>query len=276
MIGDGRLSAAVSVQNNPGKWETALIQQEGPIAYVESTTLGIRDIFDEDRTRFVLLSADESQEQTAAVITELAQAVSVPGEPDTVDSIIALHHTAQRLLVPLDVVVPFAEELTPCLPKERLEARRSFRHLISFIQAVALLHQFQRQRDDQGRIIAVLQDYDIVREYLTGPLARSLGCGLTPGAAALLEVAEDIGESFTVGKAATETHRSYNTARSRIKELVAAGQLVRVAQSKGRAPAKYAMATDPPPLSGLILPELKLPESTKNNPVLLEAVEDKT
>ena len=276
MIGDGRLSSLVTVQDKPGKWSADEIQQEGPIAYVECTTLGIREINDEDRTRFVLLSVDESLQQTKAVIRELAKAASNPGDPDEADSIVALHHTIQRLLQPLQVVVPFADELTECLPAEPLEARRSFGHLIGYIMAVALLHQFQRQRGDQGRIIAVQQDYDIVREQLTGPLAHSLGCGLTTGAAALLEVVKAMGGSFTVSQAATKAHRSENTARSRLKELAGAGQLIQAVQARGRLPAQYSMATDPPPLNGLILPELELTENRKNDLVLLAGVADNT
>ena len=275
MIGDGRLSAAVSVQNRPGQWDTAVIQQEGPIAYVESTTLGIRDIFDEDRTRFVMLSVNESLEQTEAVIKELARKAANPGEPDSFDSVVALHHTVQRLLRPLEVIVPFADELRWCLPKEALEVRRSFGHLISYIEAVALLYQYQRQKNEQGRIIAVPQDYEVVKKHLTGPLARSLGCGLTAGAEALLEKVKAISGSFTAGHAAAEAHCSDNTARARIRELVAAGQLELVAEGKGRTPTKYSVVTDPPPLSGLILPELGALQTIKNSSLLSVSIEDK-
>lgn len=48
MIGDGKLSVVVTVQIKAGNWETVTIEQPGPIAYVESTTLGLHQIFDED------------------------------------------------------------------------------------------------------------------------------------------------------------------------------------------------------------------------------------
>ena len=82
--------------------------------------------------------------------------------------------------------------------------------------------------------------------------------------------------SFTVGQAATKAQCSDSTARSRIRELEVAGQLVLVVQSKGRTPAEYSIATDPPPLSGLILSELGTLQSKDSSPILLAGVEDKT
>jgi hypothetical protein len=270
--------AEVGEQARPlgrANWETVQIQQEGPIAYVESTTLGLKEIFDEDRTRFVLLAADESQMQTSAVVAELARSASRPDDPDVPDSVIALHHTAQRLLRPVDVIVPFADQLAGAFPTEKLEVRRTFGQMLSFIQAVALLHQYQREQDGAGRIIAVPSDYDVVRDRLTGPLGRGLGYALTPGAVAMLQCAKGIAGEFTVSDAARKAVCSDSTARGRLRELEGAGQVEKTQEGRGRAPAKYVLAQSPPPLHGLVLPELGqgpapgasvVPESAANKP----------
>jgi len=166
MISDGMLSSLVSAAQTSGPHQTVHVQQKGPIAYIESTTLGVRDIFDEDRTRFIILCSDERIEQSRAIVERMAASVSKVHDPDRADSTIALHHTAQRLLQSIGVVIPFANKLRDCLPIERIEVRRTFGHLISLIQAVALLHQFQRERNQNGQIIATLDDYDVVRQYL--------------------------------------------------------------------------------------------------------------
>ena len=53
------------------------------------------------------------------------------------------------------VVIPFAEQIAERFDVERVEARRAFPHLMSMIQASALLHQYQRQdrrrRPDRGQ-----------------------------------------------------------------------------------------------------------------------------
>jgi hypothetical protein len=256
MISDGRLSVLVTTPQKAGPSQAVHIEQKGPIAYVESTTLGIQDIFNEDRTRFILLCADEGTDQSRAIIDKIAKSVSSPGNPDTPDSVIALHHTTQRLLQPLDVVIPFAMELRDCLPVERVEVRRTFGHLISLIQAVALLYQFQRGKNEHGQILATPDDYAIVRKYLIRPLATSLGHVLTPGAQALLDVVKSMGE-FAPSEVEGSVPYGIGTVRSRIRELVSAGQVIQTQEAKGRSPAKYKVVENPPVLHGLILPELK-------------------
>lgn len=59
MLSDGRLSTLVTTSQNRGPHKTVHIEQEGPIAYVESTTLGIKEISNEDQTRFILLCSNE-------------------------------------------------------------------------------------------------------------------------------------------------------------------------------------------------------------------------
>lgn len=275
MISDGRLSALVSASQKTGPYQTVHIEQEGPIAYVESTTLGVQEIFNEDRTRFLLLCSDEGNNQTKAIIDKIARSVSEPTDTNTPDSIIALHNTVQRLLQPNDVVIPFAGELRDCLPTERIEVRRTFGHLMALIQAVALLYQYQRPKNEYGQVIATLQDYDIVRKYLARPLATSLGCVLTPGAESLLHVLKTM-DYFTVTNVAAKVSPSINTVRARVKELLAAGRIVQTEEAKGRAPAKYWVDVDAPALHGLILPELSFGKNKKSFVNTPETVGDKT
>ena len=257
MISDGKLSAAIAVKGNNNRYETVEIHQDGPIAYVESTTLGISQIFDEDRTRCLLLSSDESQDQTAAVVRQLAHAATGERDGDTPDSVIALHHAAQRLLEAGDVVVPFAGTLAKGFPVHRLEVRRTFTHLLSLVKAVALLHQYQRDKDDQGRIIATPSDYDVVRSRLVEPLGRSLGCELTAGAKQIWEILADWSGEFTVSDVTAKVDYCDNTVRGRFKELIARGQIVKLSESRGQKGASYAVAEDRPALTGLALPEIK-------------------
>jgi hypothetical protein len=208
------------------------------------------------------LSSDERVAQTKSIIDKIARLASAPGDPDTPDSILALHHAAQRLLRPLDVVIPFAPQLKDCLPLERIEVRRTFGHLMSLIRTVALLFQKQRQSTN-GQIIAQIDDYEVVRRYLIGPLATSLGRALTPGAEALLDVVADMDE-FTVYDVEFKVPYGIGTVRSRVRELLAAGQVRQTEQARGRSAAKHAVVKDAPALHGLVLPELQS-ESNRNS-----------
>src|SRR5262249_22984061 len=66
MLSSGRLSKLMPVKGEGGLIETRLIEQDGPIAYVETTTL--TRIFDEDVNRCLLLNTDEQPEQTKKII----------------------------------------------------------------------------------------------------------------------------------------------------------------------------------------------------------------
>jgi len=256
MLADGKLSTVVTVCQHKGPPEAVHIQQDGPIAYVESTTLGVKQIFDEDRTRFLLLCPDESKNQTKAIIDKIAKSNSAPDDPDRADSIIALHNTIQRLLEPVEVVVPFAGDLVSSMPVERVEARRTWTHLISMICASAVLHQKQRDRDPHNRVIAAVEDYNVVRKYLIQPLATALGKTLTPGAREILDVLSNLEGPFTIQEVIGNVPWSENTIRARVRELVGAGQVRIVDHGAGRNPAKYELVEDAPPLEGFKLPDL--------------------
>ncbi|MGD0572294.1 MAG: hypothetical protein ABSB11_04670 [Sedimentisphaerales bacterium] len=259
MISDGVLRIAVCGKDGSGNIVTHHVEQPGPIAYVESTTLGTGEIFDEDRTRFLFLCCDESELQSKAIIARLAADAAKPKLNEELESIIALHHTAQRLLKAKDVVIPFAQELTDAIPCRRPESRRAFGHLLNLIRATALLHQYQRKTDGAGRIIATVDDYDVIRKYLSEPIGRGMGVVLTSGADSLLEAIKehyDINERFTAADLKEKTGMG-RVVYDRIKELRHHGYLKLAEAGAGNVAAKYELNPMPDGAIGLVLPELK-------------------
>lgn len=255
LISDGRLVVCRSVKAD-GEWVTARIVQQGPVAFIESTTLSPAQIIDEDWNRRLILNADESSQQTARIIEAYARQVANPPDQGVLDGIIAVHHTSQRLLKQLPVVIPFSSEIGHHFPTERIEARRAIAHCLSLIQTVALLHQYQREQDAHGRLIASEDDYDIVRALFLKPLGRTLKRSLTHGALQLLEfLRQDTGE-FTVRDMVAITQLATNTVGGRLRELLDAGQVLVTAQGAGRRPCRYILSPTPPPLHGLMLPPL--------------------
>ena len=121
---------------------TRRVHQEGPIAYVESTT--ITNVFDEDANRCILLNTDEQPTQTRRILRRLASGYSGTAAEAETKAIVEKHWAMQRMLKGAAVVVPFAERLAEMLDDSRVEIRRAFPHLVSTIQASALLHQKQR------------------------------------------------------------------------------------------------------------------------------------
>jgi hypothetical protein len=259
MISDGVLRIMVTGKDGSGNMTTHHIEQPGPIAYAESTTLGISGIFDEDKTRFLFLCCDESEAQSKRIIERLATESQSPMKQQKIDSIISLHHTVQRLLKPYNIAIPFANQLTACLPVHKPECRRAFGHLLSLIRAAALMHQYQRDKTEDDSIIATLDDYEVVRQYLTQPIARGLGVELTAGAAGLLEHIEshyEIDNLFTAHDLREETGIG-KVVYDRMKELRHHGYIKIKEPGAGNIAAKYCRNPYPTGAAGLELPDLK-------------------
>lgn len=174
LISENRISRLVSVKIG-GHWQSVMIEREGPIAFMETTTS--KSVFVEDLNRCLQVYADDSQEQTERII----QAVIEPYlETDTkvdTEAIINRHHEFQRALEYVDVRIPFVRELAERVPKDKLEVRRMIKQLFACIESIAFLHQFKRERDKEGRLIATLNDYSVARRVLLAPLNEALGCG---------------------------------------------------------------------------------------------------
>lgn len=157
-----RLVQAVP-QKDPatGKIATQIIVVEGPVAYLETTTDA--KINHENATRCFEITLDESQEQTER-IQEAQRNHRLPTTHNRLrqaEAIRKKHHQAQRLLEPVLVFVPFADQLT--FPSKKLRNRRDQERFLSLIDASAFLHQHQRERgkteDGDAYVLASLDDY---------------------------------------------------------------------------------------------------------------------
>jgi hypothetical protein len=185
MLSGGRLSKLIPTKVD-GEIVTVRLEQEGPISYVESTTLS--RVFEEDANRAIMLSTDERRVQTKTIMRRLALLAS--GKVQTEGPrIVARHHALQRLLERRTIVIPFAERLAEVLEvfADRVECRRAYPMLLALVQASALLHQRQRKTDQDGRLIAEPMDYGIAARLLSGPLARTIGESLSDPARRFLE-----------------------------------------------------------------------------------------
>ncbi len=116
---------------------------EGPVMLFLTTTA--IDIDDELLNRCLVLSVNESREQTRAIHALQRSRQTLAGllaEEDR-HAVLALHRNAQALLEGLHVVNPFADTLTFLDDKTR--TRRDHMKYLTLIQAIALLHQHQRR-----------------------------------------------------------------------------------------------------------------------------------
>ena len=261
MLSSGEVSKLVTEPGGSGQFSTRHVNQRGPIAYVETTSL--TQVFSEDANRCLLLTTDERPEQTARIVQRLAEDASGKDRVSDKTTIIQKHHALQRLLKPVEVVVPYAEMLGERFPNARVECRRAFPHFLQMIQAGATLHQFQRQRDSSQRVVATAEDYEIALKLLEEPLGRSLGNELSASVKSLLEALQDKypTEEFTTADASNAHGKACRrTVHAGLNELAQRELVVQVEPHKGPNPAVWTItpkAFGPAPAGKFHLPTLR-------------------
>ncbi|MES9994104.1 MAG: CHC2 zinc finger domain-containing protein [Candidatus Thiodiazotropha sp.] len=141
---EGELTiASTGKDETTGTMVTKEYRVEGPVMLFLTTTA--IDIDEELMNRCLVLTVNESREQTQAIHAMQRQQQTLEGLLQNEDrkQLIQLHRNAQRLLKPLLVANPFAEQLTFIDDKTR--TRRDHMKYLTLIRSIALLHQYQRE-----------------------------------------------------------------------------------------------------------------------------------
>jgi hypothetical protein len=125
-----------------GKLVTHQYRVEGPVMIFLTTTA--IEIDEELLNRCLVLTVDEDREQTRAIHRMQREAQTLEGilMKRRRQEIVTLHRNAQRLLKPLSVVNPYAQQLT--FPDSLTRTRRDHMKFLALIRAITLLYQYQR------------------------------------------------------------------------------------------------------------------------------------
>jgi len=177
---EGVLSIA-STGKDPatGTLVTRQYRVEGPVMMFLTTTA--IDIDEELLNRCLVLTVSEEREQTQAIHRLQRQAQTLEGLLKREDrrELVRLHQNAQRLLRPLMVVNPFANDLT--FPDALTRTRRDHLKYLTLIRSIALLYQHQRPVktiERRGKSIeyieAVESDITLANRLVEEILGRSL------------------------------------------------------------------------------------------------------
>jgi DNA primase catalytic core len=177
---EGVLTIA-STGKNPetGELVTQEYKVEGPVMIFSTTTAIDHD--EELMNRCLTIGVDESREQTRAIHKLQRQKRTLEGlfAKKAKEHIVKQHQNAQRLLRPLAVRNPYADDLT--FPDERTRLRRDHEKYLTLIDTIALLHQYQRPiktTDYDGEIIeyveVTLDDIAMATRLAHDALGRSL------------------------------------------------------------------------------------------------------
>jgi hypothetical protein len=177
---EGELSIASTGKNpSTGRLVTHEYHVEGPVALITTSTA--IDLDEELMNRCLVLSVDESREQTRAIHQAQRRARTAEGivARQRRGRVTTLHQNAQRLLKAHLVENHYAERLT--FGDDTTRSRRDNEKYLSLIEAVTLLYQHQRplvtkkvDGDSVECLLVTLDDVALANRLADEVLGRTL------------------------------------------------------------------------------------------------------
>lgn len=137
--------------------------------------------------RFVILNLDSSEEQTKLIMKRHSE-YKKKGIVPEYDS---KYTEAMKYLKRKKVKVPYADKIDEHFPTKNMVMRTHYPRFLDFISASASFHQYQRDIDKDGFLIADGQDYDIARECFLKLCSNKYMISLTINQKKILAVFEN-------------------------------------------------------------------------------------
>jgi hypothetical protein len=188
LLSEGELRYPTVEKGEDGVLKTVTKYLEGPTGLIMTTTAP--KIHEENETRHLTLNISDEWSQTARILAEQAR-LAMGKDIAAVD--LAPWHDFQTWLVgqSRSVVIPFADHVAALIESAPVRVRRDFPRFLTLIKSHALLHQAARERDERGRIIATLRDYEVVHDLAGRAFAETAELSHPES---VLQVVEAIGE----------------------------------------------------------------------------------
>ena len=248
LISEGRVVYQTVVLQEGGPPATVTIVKNGPIAAVITTA---RDVDPELKTRVMVMDTDETGAQTVAIVKRI---LSKPKAKPDLKPWLDLQ-TWLELDAPYRVEVPFKEAIFQAFERERpgflkgvaLRIRRDLGNFISAIEASAVAHKAQREVNQDGAIVATLDDYRHAHEAFDEGLATVHGKAsekvtavVTAIEAMQIEDLPDLPVKMTMRELAKRLRvASPMTARARLAAALELGVIEQDDAMSGRGGARY-------------------------------------
>jgi hypothetical protein len=228
----------VTVEKTTDGLHERLIEREGPTGLIVTTTR--ITLHPENETRLLSLTVTDTPEQTRSVFRAIAE------ESEDQDDEGLVEWRALQTWLDLGgehrVTIPYATQLAELIPPVAVRLRRDFTMVLNLIRAHALLHQATRERDDQGKIIATIDDYAVVRDLVADMVADEVGATVTESTRETVRVVRELHAQHDAPLSrkviAAKLGIDPSAASRRLKVAEAKGYIVNL-QTKERAEAKW-------------------------------------
>jgi hypothetical protein len=235
LLSEGRLRYETVEKTDHGL-ETRVVERQGPTGLIVTTTAV--SLHPENETRMLSIPVTDTPEQTRRILLALAT------QPEALDP--TRWQALQTWLETgeTDVVIPFAGALAQLIPPVAVRLRRDFRLLLSLIETHALLHQARRKRDNEGRIIATVDDYTAVRELVHDLVAdgveASVSLTIRETVNAVARLAADGTDGVSVAQLTKELDLDKASTSRRVQAARKRGYLKNLEERRGR-PARLVL-----------------------------------
>jgi DNA primase len=162
LMSNGILTSSTSGKDEGGNIHSLIKTVRGPVTTIACTTKG--EIYEDNISRCFVIAVDESKEQTLRIIKYQNDKAAGMIDSNKEESIKGFLQNCIRLLQPCEVINPFANKIN--LPEDAHKIRRLNELYQSFVKQITLLNQYQRKKDEQGRLITEKEDLQIACEIM--------------------------------------------------------------------------------------------------------------
>ena len=241
LLSEGRIRYEVT-EKVDGKMQVRLVEREGPTGLVITTT--DVSLHPENETRMLTLTVNDTREQTRAIFETLVN------DDDTQERDYSEWHALQVWLERSEhrVALPFGRDLAALSDPAAVRLRRDFSLVLSLIKAHAILHQANRELDEQGRIVATLDDYAAVRALVAPLISEGVDATVSKAVREAVSAIEELTETMdqvNYKDVASILEIDKGSARRRVLKAISAGYVVNE-QPKRSQPADLKLADSMP------------------------------
>ncbi len=142
LISKKHIIKMVPLKDTKGITRTITFKVKGPVTVAGCTTQ--ERIYEDNANRSFLIYIDESKAQDENIMNYQRKISAGTVNTEEEKNIKALLQNTQRLLQPVQIRNPFAEQLE--IPAEVFKPRRTNAHYLQFIEAVTFYQQYQREK----------------------------------------------------------------------------------------------------------------------------------
>ena len=154
MQSSGYLCSSAPVKDRQGNLQSKTRRVNAHFASLVATTRG--QVYYDNMSRSIILGVDESTDQTNNIIQYQNQKLCGMIDDYKEEQVKQLLRNCIRVLKPYEVINPYANRIN--IPVEAQMKRRLNQQFQNYVAQITILNQYQRKKDDKGRLITTIED----------------------------------------------------------------------------------------------------------------------